>query len=303
MQVSDIKRILILGSGHMGQQIGYVSAAAGFEVVLYDIDEQALQNAMDMMAKLSDSFVKYGKLNKDDAAKALDMIEATTDPEKAGKKADFVSESVPEDPDLKGRVFAQFNEICPENTVFTTNTSTLLPSMFAEQTGRPDRLLAFHFHNVLYSNVVDVMPHPGSSSECVRLTRDLAEYMGLIPIVLERENHGYVFNAMFEQLLDSALTLAVRNVASIQDIDRSWMGIMGMSVGPFGLMDGVGLDTVWRITDYWAKQLQDKGSQKKADFLKQYVDQGLLGTKTGQGFYTYPHPEFAQPGFVENKTS
>ena len=301
MELSDIKRVLILGSGQMGQQIGFVSAAAGFEVILYDVEEQALSTAKEKIGKLGDSFVKHGKLSKEEAAKTLERIETSIDPEHAGKNADFVSESVPEDPDLKGRVFAQFNEICPWETIFTTNTSTLVPSMFAEQTGRPDRLLAFHFHNLLSDRIVDVMPHSGTSKDCVELTRSVAEYMGLIPIVLEKENHGYVFNSMFQQFLFSAISLAAKNVASIHDIDRSWMGIMGMSMGPFAIIDSVGVDTAWRIADYWAKQLQDKNRQAIADFLKQYVDQGLLGTKSGQGFYSYPDPEFAKQGFVENK--
>jgi len=301
MELSDIKRVLILGSGQMGQQIGFVSAAAGFEVILYDVEEQALATAKEKIGKLGDSFVKHGKLSKEEAKNTLERIETSIDPEHAGKNADFVSESVPEDPDLKGRVFAQFNEICPRETIFTTNTSTLVPSMFAEQTGRPDRLLAFHFHNVLSDRIVDVMPHSGTSKDCVELTRSVAEYMGLIPIVLEKENHGYVFNSMFQQFLFSAISLAAKNVSSIQDIDRSWMGIMGMSMGPFAIIDSVGVDTAWRIADYWAKQKQDENRQAIADFLKQYVDQGLLGTKSGQGFYSYPDPEFAKPGFVENK--
>jgi 3-hydroxybutyryl-CoA dehydrogenase len=213
---------------------------------------------------------------------------------------------VPEDPDLKGRVFAEVNKHCPERTIFTTNTSMLVPSMFAQATGRPDKLAALHFHDLRISNVVDVMPHPGTAPEVVELVRDFASSIGQIVIMLSRENNGYVFNTMLSSLFSSALTLASRNVASIEDIDRSWMGIMHMPIGPFGIMDQVGLNTVWTITDYWAKRTGDVQSQANADYVKQFVDHGHLGFKTGQGFYAYPGPAYQDAHFLsgdDKKTS
>jgi 3-hydroxybutyryl-CoA dehydrogenase len=174
----------------------------------------------------------------------------------------------------------------------------LVPSMFAEATGRPEKLVALHFHDVRSTNVVDVMPHQGTDPEVTQLVHDFAVSIGQIVIVLRRENSGYVFNTMLSSLFSSALTLASRNVAAIEDIDRAWMGVMHTAMGPFGIMDQVGLSTVWTITDYWAKKTGDAQAQANADFLKQYVDKGHLGFKTNQGFYSYPNPAYMEKTFL-----
>jgi 3-hydroxybutyryl-CoA dehydrogenase len=169
LKIEDIKTVLIIGSGTMGQQIGFQCAAHGYDVVLHDISQKLLDNAL-------------------------------------------ISESVPEDPELKGKVLARFNEICPVKTIFTTNTSSLLPSMFAEATGRPARFAAFHFHDTRFNNIVDIMPHPGTSSETMALIENFARRIGLVPIVMKKENNGYVFNAMLMELLKSAQSLAANGV-------------------------------------------------------------------------------------------
>jgi 3-hydroxybutyryl-CoA dehydrogenase len=301
MQIDDVKKVLILGAGTMGHQIGFLCAMHGFETVLYDIDQKILDKASQRMERLSKNFVATGRISQEQADKALSLISLTTSPEQAAKDVDFVSESVPEDPKLKGKIFGQFSALCPERTIFTTNTSTLIPSMFAEASGRPDRLCALHFHDVRLTNVVDVMPHPGTSVHTVELVEAFAKKIGQVAIVLKRENFGYVFNVMLSEWFKSAQSLAANQVASPKDIDRAWMGVMHSPVGPFGVMDSVGLDTVWKITDYWARALNDAQAIKNASFLKQFVDAGNLGTKTGQGIYSYPDPQFGRPGFVEGE--
>ena len=155
---------LPIGSGTMGQQIGFQCAISGFDVNMYDISDDALEKALERMGKLSRHLIRSGQLTEESAEAAFKRIRTFTDAQAAGEKADFVSESVPEDPKLKGRVFAQFNEICPPHAIFTTNTSSLIPSMFAEATGRPDRFAAFHFHDTRVTKIVDIMPHPGTST-------------------------------------------------------------------------------------------------------------------------------------------
>jgi 3-hydroxybutyryl-CoA dehydrogenase len=171
--------------------------------------------------------------------------------------------------------------------------------MFAQATGRPAQFAALHFHSLVWnSNVVDIMPHPGTSPETVAAITAFARQIGQIPIVLRKENHGYVFNAMFNELNTAALSLAANGVASIEDVDRAWMGVMKMPIGPFGWLDGIGLNTVWDITQYWATATGDAQLQANADFLKPYVDRNWLGVKTGRGFYTYPDPAYARPDFL-----
>jgi 3-hydroxybutyryl-CoA dehydrogenase len=298
MKIEKVKRVLILGAGTMGQQIGLQCAICGYDVVYHDISQEILDKALRRIAKLGSWYVSTGRLTKEKLQHALARISATPDPVKAAQDVDIVSESVPEDPGLKGKVLGQFHELCPERTIFTTNTSTLLPSMFAEAAGRPERLAALHFHDLRISNVVDVMPHPGTAPEVINLVRDFAQSLGQIVIMLHRENSGYVFNTMLSSLFSSALTLASRNVATIEDIDRSWMGVMRTPMGPFGIMDQVGLSTVWIIIDYQAKTTGDAQTQANADFVKQYVDKGHLGFKTNQGFYSYPNPAYTDQKFL-----
>ncbi|HMA66621.1 MAG TPA: 3-hydroxyacyl-CoA dehydrogenase [Desulfosalsimonadaceae bacterium] len=301
MQAEDIRQILIIGAGSMGQQIGFHFAASGFAVNLYDISRGELDKTGQRAGKVARAYVRANRLAPEAADAALERIRPTDDPQMAGEAADFVSESVPEDPDLKGRVFSRFHAICPAHAVFTTNTSSLLPSRFAQQTGRPEKFAALHFHDLRFSTVVDIMPHPGTSAETVAFIEALAAHSCLVPIMICRESPGYVFNAMLMELLKAAQGLAATAVASIEDIDRSWMGVMMTDVGPFGIMDGIGLDTVLQVTEYWAEETGDPRYRKNAEFLRRYVDKGLLGTKTGRGFYSYPHPAYRQPGFLEKK--
>ena len=299
MRVDDIKNVLIVGSGTMGQQIGFQCALYDCNVVLYDIKKEMLEKAMERINRIASRMTREGRITQEKAAEAISRIRTTVDMAQAAKDADIVSESVPEDPELKGRVFGQLNALCPERTIFTTNTSTLLPSMIAQATGRPEKFLAYHFHDIRMTNVVDVMPHPGTSPEFVELVKEFAERTGLAPIVLHKESVGYVFNYMFSGLFESALTLASNDIASVEDIDRVWMGIMHMLIGPFGLMDSVGLDTVWYVNNFWAKNTGDPVKVKNTEFIKKYVDRGELGQKSRKGFYTYPHPAFTSPDFLK----
>ena len=298
MKIEDIKRVLILGAGTMGQQIGLQCAIYGYEVVYYDLTQDILDKALKRVAKLGSWYISRGRLTEESLEHTLARISATSNPAKAAQDVDIISESVPEDPELKGKIFARFHKLCPERAIFTTNTSMLIPSMFAEATGRPEKLVALHFHDLRANNIADVMPHPGTDPEVTRLVHDFAVSIGQIVILLHQENSGYVFNTMLSSLFSSALALASRNVAAIEDIDRAWMGVMHTAMGPFGIMDQIGLSTVWTITDYWAKKTGDAQAQANADFLKQYMDKGHLGYKTNQGFYSYPNPAYTQHDFL-----
>jgi 3-hydroxybutyryl-CoA dehydrogenase len=304
MRIEDVRRIAIVGAGTMGQQIGFQCAGHGYDVVVYDIDPAALESARKRIDTYAEGLEAGGAITSELRTAARERIEMTTDISTAARDADLLSEAVPEDPDLKGLVLAEFNAACPPRTVFMTNTSTLLPSQFADASGRGDRLLALHFHlPVWINNLVDVMPHPGTAPEVTPLVVAFARRIGQVPIELHREHNGYVFNSMYSALNSAAITLAQQGVASIEDIDRSWMHITKAPVGPLGALDAVGLDTVWTITDYWARQLGDPQLRANAAFLKDYVDRGDLGVKTGRGFYAYPEPAYARPGFVESPDS
>lgn len=285
----------------MGQQIGLQCAMHGYDVILYDIAQEVLTAADAQIRAYAAHLVSHAHLTQNESDAALARIRFTTSREDVAS-ADVLSEAIPEDPALKAKVFAQFNQVCPPHTIFTTNTSTLLPSMYADATGRPGQFAALHFHSYVWdSNVVDIMPHPGTRPETIELLRAFAKRIGQIPIVLEKESSGYVFNAMLSALNRAAMTLAVNGVASVENIDRAWMGVMKTPIGPFGILDLVGLKTAWDITHYWAQTLGDKQLQANADFLKEYLDKGRLGIQSGQGFYTYPAPAYQRRDFLSGE--
>jgi 3-hydroxybutyryl-CoA dehydrogenase len=299
MDIADVRRVLIVGSGTMGLQIGLQCATHGYDVAMYDLEPAALDAGARRMRAYAEELVAAGRIGSATRDRALGRVTWTSDPAAAAAEADILSESVPEDPALKGRVLGQFNALCPSRTIFTTNTSSLLPSTFAAAAGRPDRFAALHFHTPVWqSNVVDVMPLPGTARETTDLLWAFARKIGQIPIHVRKESPGYVFNAMYNTVNREAITLAANGVASVEDVDRAWMAIFKMPIGPFGMLDLVGLDTVWHITSYWAGRTGDAQMRRNATFLKGYLDRGCLGVKSGEGFYRYPSPAYAGPDFV-----
>lgn len=297
--IGDIRRVLVIGSGTMGMEIGFQCALHGCDVALTDADPAALASLPDRARAYGQGIVDAGFLPGAGLEAALGRMRTLATAVDGAPHADLVIECVPEDPALKGRVFAELHPLCPPATIFATNTSTLLPSMFADTTGRPDRVVAFHFHIPVWrSNVVDVMPHAGTDPEVVDALVAFGRRIGQVPIRLEQERPGYVFNALYGAVNREAMTLVANGVATFATVDRAWMGVFKMAVGPFGMLDEVGLDTVWHITDYWATATGDEQLRRNADLLKGYVDRGRLGTKSGAGFYDYPEPAFRRPGFL-----
>ena len=294
LKIEDINKVLILGAGTLGLRVGLQCAISGFETTIYDISEKALDTAIKTQASILKMLIRNEKLTEAQAEEAKGRLTFTTDPEAAADDADFLSESVTENLELKRKVWAQFGALCPEKTLFTTNTSYLLGSQIADASGRPERFCNFHFHDVFYSNVVDVMPHAGTEAWINDLLLELGEKLWQTPVFVQKENTGYIFNYMLMALLGAAGSLRTLDIGSIEDIDRSWMGNFKMEMGPFGILDTVGLDTAWHITS----SQPDKKSQAFAALLKSYIDEGKLGVKTGEGFYTYPNPRFKEEGFV-----
>ena len=294
-EVLDIKNILIIGCGTLGLRIGLRCAMDGYNVRLYDIKDTYLQRALATQEKLLNNFIKKGLITEGGAAETKARISTTTDPLTAVKNIDLVSESVTEDVEIKRNVYKTFAPLFEKQTIVTTNTSYFLASMFADDSGCPERFCAWHFHDVFTMNVVDIMPHAATEESIIEILRDFSKKIHQIPVYIEQENSGYLFNQMLMALVGSAGDLLTRSVASIQDIDKSWMGNTKMRIGPFGILDQVGLETAWHIV----KIRSDSRSQRFAALLKHYVEDGKLGVKTGEGFYKYPNPEFLEKGFAE----
>ena len=291
----NIKTICILGAGTLGSRVALQSALSGYEVRIYDLTQKALDISLNTMKKILHQLVKAGQLEEKTIPEVLERIEFTLDPKRAVEDADFINESVTEEIEVKKKVWKQFGELAPEKTWFTTNTSYLLPSMFAEESGRPSQFCAFHFHDVFYSRVVDIMPHPGTDPQMIPMLEELGRKLNQVPVLVKKENPGYIFNTMLMALIGAAGKLLTKEVASIEDVDRSWMVNFHMPMGPFGILDSIGLDTAWHVTH----KLPDAASQAFAKLLKEeYLDHGKLGEKSGEGFYNYPHPAYKAKDFI-----
>lgn len=297
LKLTDIKNVLILGSGTLGLRVGLQAAISGFNTTIYDINESAFASAKIIQDDILKSLTKKNLITIEESVAAKSRITFTTDAVKASANADFVNESVVEDLDIKKKVWTQFAQLCPPHTVFTTNTSYLTPSLFAEETGRPERFCAFHFHDVFIANVVDVMPNSKTEQWVIDLLMDMGKKLNQTPVFVKKESQGYIFNAMLVALISAAGALVTYDVSSIEDVDRSWMGNFKMDMGPFGILDIIGLETAWHITNAGT----DTKSQKLADLLKTYIDEGKLGVKTGEGFYKYPKPEYQQSHFINGE--
>jgi 3-hydroxyacyl-CoA dehydrogenase len=282
----------------MGIEIALQCAIGGFDVIQYDVSDSQLESAALWQRTHLDQFVRDGWLTAAEAASVQGRITATTDPMVAAN-VDLVSESVPEVLRLKRQVFAQFHQICPAHTIFTTNTSYLRLNQLVGHVGRPERFAALHFHPPVWkSNVVDVMPHDGTDPAVVETLRQFAVRIGQIPIVCRQQGEGFIFNSMLRYWLLQAITLADSGICTFEDIDRSWMGVMQSKVGPFGILDNIGLDTVSDILNFWSVMLRDEKAKRAAAFLKPFVEQGRLGIKSQRGFYDYPDPAYLREEFL-----
>ena len=299
MPIDEIKKVCVIGAGTMGCRISLQCAIRGYETTVYDISEEVLQQAPERHKMMADVLVSTGAVSQSEIDVGLARISFTSDPEKAAENADLLSESVPEIIDIKRKVHAQFDQICPPHTIMTTNSSSLLVSEIEDVVQRGDKFAAMHLHG--FGSVVDIMRGPRTSPETVNILRRFARSLGEVPIVLKKEKDGYVHNTLFIALLQSAASLVIGGYADIEDVDRSWMAVHHSLAGPFGMMDGVGLDVAMNVAEAQAHRGRGEAWQQMAKFLRPYVERGDLGAKTGKGFYTYPNPAFQQPDFLTGK--
>lgn len=295
----SINKVLIIGSGTMGYQIALQFAMHGLEVNLYDIKEEALKKAMDNIGGLAEKLVQNGYL-KEDKQTVLKRITPTTEKNVAVKDIDLINESILEDPEVKGKLFAEFDKLCPQHVIFTSNTSQLIPAMFAEKTGRPDRFLAWHFGNPVWKEYqVDVMPHSGTDPKVTQAVIELSRKIWQMPILFKKEFSGYIHNHLMKAYMKAAMEIVLNGVADYKDVDRVWILNEG-SMPPFARMDHMSLDTSYQSAKVAAEMTGDEFATKFAAYLyDNFVSKGKMGMKSGEGFYKYPHPEFEQEGFVE----
>lgn len=298
----NFKHITVAGSGVLGSQIAYQTAFKGFQVSVYDINDQALERAKERIAELKPHYRQDLGATQEETDQALDRISFHSDLAQAVAEADLVIEAVPEVVSIKTEFYAKLGQAAPAKTVFATNSSTLLPSQFADATGRPERFLALHFANEIWkNNTAEIMKHPGTDMQVFQDVIDFAKAIGMVALPLHKEQPGYILNSLLVPLLEAAQRLLVREVADVETIDKTWMVATGAPLGPFAILDVVGITTAYNIGQAKAEATGDEEFVRVANLLKtEYVDKGKLGRATGEGFYKYPNPSFADPDFLKS---
>jgi 3-hydroxybutyryl-CoA dehydrogenase len=285
--MTDLSRITVLGIGVLGSQIAFHTAYSGLDVVAYDVDEAALEQARErlwlLVSRYEGEVESAGEQGR--ARQALERIRLTCDLTDAVGEADLVIESVPEQPAVKKDVFARLGALAPARTVFVTNTSALPPSALADSTGRPERFLALHFANLVWRhNIAEVMGTDRTDPEVYADVVRFATRIGMVPIPMRKEKPGYVLNSLLMPLLKAAGELLTEDVADPAAVDDVWRIGTGASYGPFEMLDIIGLTT--------AHHIAARGDVKQREFARlikeRYIDKGKLGVATGEGFHRYP---------------
>jgi 3-hydroxyacyl-CoA dehydrogenase len=300
----SINTVLALGAGVMGGQVSFYHAMQGFNVTQYDISEQALAACKEHHQRYVKAFRAVNpSFSDEDIAAGLARISYSTDLESAAQNAELVIESVPEVLEIKQKVYADLNRFCPKNAIFATNTSTMPPSAIAPSTGRAERFLALHYANGIWNSpLAEVMKHPGTDDGVFQEGVSFAQASELVPIKLEKEQPGYIINSLLVPWLSSAMSLVVNGISSHQEVDKTWMICnRGTRMGPIGVLDLVGFEVARNVQRLLAAAEPDNLQyQKNIDYLEEhYINKGLTGALGGQGFYSYPNPEYEEPDFLK----
>lgn len=297
----DFKNITIAGSGVLGFQIAFQTAYHGFKVTVYDINDEVLEKAKNKFKALSEAYQKDLHSTPEQLEATFKNLNYNSDLAEAVKDADLLIEAVPENTDIKIDFYHKLAKVAPEKTVFATNSSTLLPSQFAEATGRPAKFVALHFANEIWKhNTGEVMRHPETSQEVFDAVIKFAKAIGMVALPIYKEQPGYIVNSLLVPLLGAAVNLWVDGVADVETIDKTWMVATGAPTGPFGILDVVGINTAYNINKMEAEETQDPLKIKAVEKLKEdYIDKGKLGVLSGEGFYKYPNPAYQDKDFLK----
>ena len=295
-----IKNVTIAGAGTLGSQIAWQTAFKGFYVTVYDAFEKGIERGKQFHQQYAMLFEKNRGASKKEIDATFSRLSYTTNLAEAVKDADLISESIPENLEIKKVFYTKLSPLAPEKTIFTTNSSTLLPSQYAAETGRPKQFLALHFANWIWdANIGEVMGHSETDSKYFDIVIEFAKAIGMVPIPIHKEQHGYVINSLLGPLLSAAGNLLVNNVTDYETIDKTWMITSGTKMGPCAIMDMVGLETIYNIEKLWADKTNDKERMARVDFYKKnFIDTNKLGMKTGEGFYKYPKPKYKDSDFL-----
>ena len=285
-RMQDVRTLAVIGAGDMGHGVAELAALKGFDVRLRDVEQAALDRAMQKVRASLDKLVQRAQATREQADQALARIRPTTDLMEAVGQADLVIEAVPEKLDLKQRVFVEVEHAAPRHAVLATNTSAMRVREVGAQLQDPSRLVGMHFFNpVLLMDLVEVIPGPASSPEAVRAAESVARRMGKTVVTLRSDAPGFVTSRLIGAWVSAAVLCSEHKLGSREEIDSAMRFKAGFPMGPFELADYTGLDVGVHAGDYIASRLGE--AYRPAASMRALVDQGLLGKKTGRGFYEW----------------
>jgi 3-hydroxybutyryl-CoA dehydrogenase len=287
MQGNDMQNVCVVGAGSMGHQIGMLCALGGCETVIQDVNESSLKKAKEALVYQIDKWVQKGRLTEAEKKDAFSRLAFTTSIQNAASNADYVIEAVTEKLDVKRRVFAELDEIAPKHAILATNSSTIVSSLLADVTSRPEKVCNMHFFfPPLVMDCVEVVRSELTSDETAQEAMNLCEKINRTAVLLNKEISGFVANRILGALSKEAVKLYEEGYASFEDIDLICTKALKHPIGPFALMDLSGIDVAYYVNQQRFAETGDP-EDKPAKCIEEKVEAGMLGRKTGQGWYTY----------------
>ena len=296
MNVDDISRIGVIGAGLMGHGIALNFALGGFDVYLHDTTEESLEKALENVATSLGTMKSVGLADEAKAAAVPSRIHTSTSLAETVSDVDFVVEAVFEDIDIKHQVFAQLDELSPERTILSSNTSSFMSSQLAPATKRPDKVVVANWWNPPYLlPLIEVVRGPETSDHTIDTTAGLFTRLGKTPVVLQKESLGFIGNRMQFALLREAISVVEQGIASAQDVDKVVTNSFGRRLavaGPFQVFDLAGWDTISHIIDELFPVIES--SPDSPELIKDKVERGEYGVKSGRGFYPWSDEAVAE---------
>lgn len=291
-----IKKIAIIGSGVMGSGIAQSFAVSGYFVTINDIKEELLHRAQNRISENLSLLIEEGVLTDQEKQVALARITYSVDLEGAVRDADFIIEAIPEVIELKLNLYKQMEEIIKPDAIVASNTSTFPISQLMEKASFADRMVITHFFNPGHLvPLVEVVQHDETKPEIVKTTMDLMRNIGKSPILLKKEIAGFIANRLQTALMREAFYLLKEDIADAEDIDTAITagpGFRWAFTGPIEIADFGGLDTWQRVFDNVSPVLDQ--SKEAPDLIRDLVAEGKLGTKSGEGIFTYEESTVSQ---------
>jgi 3-hydroxybutyryl-CoA dehydrogenase len=281
----EIKTLGVIGAGQMGNGIAQVAAMSGLQVIMSDIKEEFVQGGLQNITKLLSRNVEKGRMSGEDKDATLGRVKTTVDLAKLSG-CDFAIEAATENEEIKFKIFRGLDEICRPEVILATNTSSIPIGRIASQTKRPKKIIGMHFMNpVPLMQLVEVIPGLITSEKTFKTTWDLAVKFGKIP-VKSSDYPAFIANRILMPMINEAIFCLYHGVGTRDDIDTVMKLGMNHPMGPLALADLIGLDTCLAIMETLYNGFSDS-KYRPCALLRQYVEAGWLGRKTGRGFYEY----------------